>query len=479
MNRRRLMILLLLSGLLIAPTTRSSSDAQTVAFVNVTVIPMDRERVLKDQTVVVRDGKIAEIGAATRVKVPNGAQVIDGRGKYLLPGLIDMHVHLFSDDEYPDHLAADELAVMIANGVTTVRLMIGTPEHLVLREKVAKGEVLSPALFVASPELTGRAASGVFNGRTVKTPDEARQAVRDFKAAGYDFIKMTTQITRPVYDAAVATAKEVGIRVVGHVDLQVGLKRALEAGKQIEHLDSYLEALLKDDAPKKVSVSDVGVWRKPNWETLDHVDDRKVEAFAKATAKAGIYTCPTLTFFKQTFAVEHNEDEIRNRPDFRFFPLKMREPRLAAHKRFWTNPVTAERRQRYISVRNRLVKGIHEAGGKIMAGSDTPEMFLLYGFSLHREVKNLVEAGLSPYAALEAATRIPAEFLRALNVIGTIEKGKRADLVLLEANPLDNITNTERRAGVMARGKWMPEAELKKMLEAIAPKLENASPEGR
>lgn len=452
----------------------ASADA-TTAFVNVNVIPMDRERLLKDQTVIVRDGKIADIGDAAKVKVPQGARVVDGRGKYLIPGLIDMHAHLFSDDVYTDSIAPDELAVMIANGVTTIRLMIGTPEHLVLRERVAKGELLSPTLFVASPEVTGRAASGVFNGRTAKTPEEARQAVRDFKAAGYDFIKLTTQITRPVYDAVIETAKAVGIRVVGHVDLQVGVRRALEAGQQIEHLDSYMEAVLKDDAPMRVSVSDYGVWRKPNWESLDYVDDRKVEELAKATAKAGIYTCPTLTFFKMTFAVEQTEDEIRARPDYRFFPMKMREPRHNAYKRFWTNPVTTARRERYNSVRNRLVKGIHEAGGKIMTGSDTPEMFLLYGFSLHREIKNLVDAGLSPYAALEAATRNPAEFMNALKVFGTIEKGKRADLVLLDANPLDNITNTERRVGVMTRGKWLPEAELKKMLDEIAPRLQSAA----
>jgi imidazolonepropionase-like amidohydrolase len=364
---------------------------------------------------------------------------------------------------------------MIANGVTTIRLMIGTPEHLVLREKVAKGEMPGPTLYVASPELTGRAASGVFNGRTVKTPDEARAAVRESKAAGYDFIKLTTQITREVYDAVIEAAKEVGIRVVGHVDLQVGLQRALEAGQQIEHLDSYMEAVLKDESPMKVSVSDYGIGRKANWETLDYIDDRKVAEAAKATAKAGIYTCPTLTFFKLSYAVEQSQEELRARPDYRFFPIKMRESRHRAHNRYWTSPPSAERRQRYLQVRNQLVKGIHDAGGKIMTGSDTPELFLLYGFTLHREIKNLVEAGLKPYAALEAATRNPAEFLRALDTIGTIERGKRADLLLLNANPLDDISNTEKRAGVMMRGKWMPEAELKKMLDEIAPRFENPS----
>ena len=451
---------------------RGSNDP-TIAFTNVNVIPMDRERVLKNQTVIVRDGRIAEIGDASRVRAPRGALLIDGRGKYLVPGLIDMHTHLFSDDEFPDSLAGDELTLMLANGVTTIRLMIGTPEHLVMREKIAKGEMVGPTLYVASPQITGRKSGGVFNGRVVTTPEDAHKAVRDFKAAGYDFIKLTNYITRPVYDAVIDAAREAGIRVVGHVDTQVGVARALEAGQQIEHLDAYLEAVLKDDSPIKTSVSDVGLFRKQNWESLDYIDERKVRQIAQATAKAGIYSTPTLTFFKVTFGTGASDEEIRSRPDYRFVPARLREAWDKAVKRIWAEPPTEARRREYVRVRNQLVKEIHQAGGKIMAGSDSPDAFLLYGWSLHRELRNLVEAGLSPYAALEAATRNPAEFLKALDTFGTIERGKRADLVLLEADPLADIANTEKRAGVMARGKWMAEAELRKKLDEIAPRFEN------
>lgn len=475
MKKKTLALLLLLLSLTSFGTARAQVPSSRVAaFEHVNVIPMDGERVLRDQTVLVRDGLISEVGDARKVRVPRGALRIDGRGKYLLPGLVDMHTHLFTDDDYiPDELAGDELALILANGVTTIRLMIGTPDHLRLRREVEAGRLLGPTLYAASPELTGRIPrGGVFNGRTVKTPDEARAAVRDFKSAGYDFIKLTTDITPEVYDAATAEAKASGIRVVGHVDTRVGLRHALAAGQQIEHLDSYMEAVLRDDAPSKASVSDVGVWRKRNWESLDYVDDRKVEEMARATAAAGIYTCPTLTFFKQTFAIEPTEEEVRARPDYRYFPQSLRESRHAALKRFWTEPPTAERRRRYQGVRDRLVKAIHDAGGKIMAGSDTPEMFLLYGFSLHRELQNLVAAGLSPYAALEAATRNPAEYLRALDRVGTVARGRRADLLLLEANPLDSIANTERRAGVMVRGRWLPESELRAMRDRIAEKFQ-------
>jgi imidazolonepropionase-like amidohydrolase len=235
-------------------TSAAAQDAgkQVTAFVNVNVIPMDRERVLKDQTVVVRDGRIAEIGAANKVRVPAGALRVDGRGRFLIPGLFDMHTHLFSDGKFPDSLAGDELKIMLANGVTTIRLMIGTPEHLKMREQVAKGALLGPTMYVASPELAGRPYGDPFNGYVVTTPDEARAAVKKAKADGYDFIKLTIAISRPVYDAVIETAKEAGIRVVGHVDLRVGLRRALETGQQIEHLDSYMEAVLKDDSPMNV-----------------------------------------------------------------------------------------------------------------------------------------------------------------------------------------------------------------------------------
>ncbi len=471
----KFLYLVFLVILLAAPP---ASQNKTTAFIHVNVIPMDREYVLPDQTVLVRNGKIAEIGDAAKIKIPKDSVRIDGRGQYLIPGLMDMHTHLFSDDEFPDALAEDELKIMLANGVTTIRLMVGTPEHLIYRGKIFRGEMSGPTLFVASPQLAGKAYGKVFNGFVVTTPDEARAAVQKSKAAGYDFIKLTTNITRPVYDAVIAAAREHNIRVVGHVDTQVGLKHALALGQQqIEHLDSYMEALLRADSPIKVSLSDVGVWRKQNWESLDYVDESKIAELAKATAQTGQFTCPTLSFFKLAAAVEQTEAQMRARPDFRYYPQRLVAPLFAAHKRFWTNPPSAERRAKYQRIRNQLVKGIHDAGGRILAGSDAPELFLVYGFSLHRELQALAATGLSNYETLAAATRNPAEFLRTLDAVGTIERGKRADLVLLTANPLDDIANTEKRAGVMVRGRWLPQAECQRMLDEIAARFARAQVE--
>jgi imidazolonepropionase-like amidohydrolase len=299
-------------------------------------------------------------------------------------------------------------------------------------------------------------------------------------AQGYDFIKLTLDISRPVYDAIVDEAPRNGMRVAGHVDPQVGLERAIEAGQQIEHLDGYFEAILADSAPSRVSVSNFSVFRLANWSSLDHLDDAKLARIAGETARRGIWTSPTLTVFNTAFAIGQQEDEIRARPDWQFQPAKQRELYLGANRRYWA-PTTAAmrteaRRKRFVAVRNGLVKAIADSGGKILAGSDTPEWFHVYGFALHRELASLVTAGLTPYQALEAATRNPAEFFAASADWGTIEAGKRADLVLLSANPLSDIANTARIDAVAVGGRWLSRQELDRMNRAAAERLGGKAP---
>src|SRR5688572_3776523 len=420
-------------------------QAQTTAFVGVNVIPMDRERVIRNQTVIVRNGLIAEIGDTKKVKVPKNAVRVDALGKFLIPGLVDMHTHLLSDsDEYPDSIAENELRVMVANGVTTIRFMIGTPELLALRARSAKGEIAAPTIYVASPHLTGREQGNNF---VVNTPDEAREAVRKSKAAGYDFIKITTFIKADAYEAAVDEAGKQNIRVVGHADSRfVGVERAWKAKQQIEHLDGYMEMLLRDDAPMKGSVSDLYVYNPDNWKSFDHMNESKIPDIARKTVASNPFVDPTQHFMKNTFGLARSEESIRAQPDFRFYPRKVQQQWLDFYKKNrFLNTIPLEKRARWVDLRNKLIKAIHDGGGKIMAGSDTPEFLFLYGFSQHRELKALADAGLSNYAALAAGTRNAHEFFGTIDKIGTIEKEKRADLILLNANPLENISATENR----------------------------------
>src|SRR4030095_13235504 len=354
----------------------AAASAQSGAFTNVNVIPMDRERVLTNQTVIVREGIITAIGKG--VKVPRDAVRIDGTGKYLIPGLVDMHTHLLSDsDEFPDSIGPHELRVMVANGVTTVRFMIGTPELLALRGRSANREIEAPTIFVASPHLTGREQGNDF---VVNTPEEARDAVRRSKAAGYDFIKVTTFIKPEVYEAAVDEAAKQNIRVVGHADSRfVGVERALKAKQQIEHLDGYMELWLRDDAPMKGSVSDIYIYNPENWKSFDYIDETKIAEVARRTVASNPYVDPTQHFMKKTFGRARTEEEIRKQPDFRFYPPKVQQQWLDFYKKNrFINTVPLEKRARWIQLREKLIKAIYDAGGRIMTGSDTPEFLWLY-----------------------------------------------------------------------------------------------------
>src|SRR5688500_3855946 len=219
-------ILTLMAASAVAPSPMPVADAgprsaaDVVAFVNVTVLPMDRNRVLADQTVIVRDGRIAEVGPSARTTVPADAQRIDGRGKFLMPGLAEMHAHVLGPQAQESEARnRDIMFLYIANGITSIRAMLGAPNQLVLRQQLASGEVLGPTMYVAAPSL---------NGQSAPDPATAARLVREHKRAGYDLVKLHPGLSRATYDSAVAVAREVGITLAGHVSADVGIERTLE-----------------------------------------------------------------------------------------------------------------------------------------------------------------------------------------------------------------------------------------------------------
>jgi imidazolonepropionase-like amidohydrolase len=440
-------LLALLSG------PAAPQEPPPTAFVHATVVPMDSDRALEDHTVVVAGGRIAAVGPSDEVEPPEGAAVIDGTGRWLVPGLVDMHVHTWIESE---------LTLFVANGVTTVRNMFGSPMHLQWRASIASGERFGPTLVTAGPIVDGKPP--VWPGsRVIETPDDARAAVREQVEAGYDFVKVYSRVPSEAYDALIAAAAEAGIPVDGHVPWSVGLPRALEAGQRtLEHLIGYESWLEAADSPFAGESGTLARFR--SW---DHLDRERLALAVETTADLGTWNCPTLVVMQKWLTAEEIERELE-RPEYDCVsPFSIQMWRGMASG--MTAEVIAAGRAG-VDERLELTGALHEGGARLLLGTDTGNPWVVAGFSVHEELANLAAAGLSPYAALRAATRAPAECLGQESEFGAVLPGLRADLLLLAADPLADVGAASQRVGVMLRGLWLPEEELRaRLAELVAP----------
>ncbi len=474
-------------------------NAPPLAFVGVNVVPMDRERVLMRQTVVVQGDRIMAIGPSDEASIPNGVLQLDARGKYLIPGLIDVHAGLLSAGHIAAEFIDEELAVIVANGVTTILNSTGRREYLRYRDQIAQGELLGPRLYVATPRLTLAGARSYVTERIIESPTDAVVAVRELSGAGYDFVQLGSDIDLPTYDAIVLAARQYQIRLAGSIGPLVGLQRGFETGQQIEHYDQYIEALISEGAAATGSVSGgVGGWQRENWASLERVDEELLADVVRATVDAETWNAPMLALGNVSFGAGRTDEEIAASPEYRFVSPTVRAELLRDVKEFWADPPPQALRARFVELRNRITLDLYRAGGRLLVGSGSPEGMFLHGFAVHRELESFVDAGLPPFVALHLATRNAAVFLsrprwgrtefaivdeRGMRFstaitnevdFGVLGVGKRADMVLLAANPLDDISNTRRIEGVVLRGRWMPGAELEQMLAAAAAALSEA-----
>ena len=431
----------------------STASAQTVAFENVNVIPMDRERVIAQQTVIVRDGRISQIGPSASVKAPAGAVRVDGTGKFLIPGLAEMHGHLTAS-YLPKEATADILFLYVANGVTTVRAMLGSPEAIVTRDAVASGKLLGPKLYVAGPAL---------NVKTVPTPQDAERTVREQKQLGYDLLKILGGMPPDVYNAIMSTARAVKIDVAGHVPADVGVRGALSAGQRsIDHLDNYIASLKL--AP----------------DTSREEEDRRIAELAQLTAKSGTWSVPTMLLWDYFHNAETGEATRKSLPEVRYMPASMVGEWVKSKNGRLTPPndtpsgvaAFGQTGVRVMELRRKIFKALKAADAPIALGTDSPQMFSVPGFSIHRELKLMVDVGFTPYEAIASGTTKVSEYFGTMADSGTVATGKRADLILLNANPLEDIANAERRSGVMVNGRWLAASEIEKRLEEIAARAE-------
>ncbi|MDH3481023.1 MAG: amidohydrolase family protein [Gammaproteobacteria bacterium] len=423
------------------------SFAETTAFVNVNVVPMLTDTVIAAQTVLVEDGLISEIGSVDEIRIPKGAKAIDGTDRYLLPGLAEMHAHVPAADSR--NLDRD-FSLFVAHGITTIRGMLGQPSHLALREQLLDGEIFGPRLITSGPSL---------NGRSVRGAPDARRQVREQAAAGYDFIKVHPGLSADEFTAIAETANELGMPFAGHVPVAVGVRAALELNiAAIDHLDGYLVALLPPH-----SFESGGYGGFFDIMLAAELDPQQIGAIAAATAASGTWNVPTQILIEQRVSATP-VTELRNHDEMRYMPAETVEhwattkQALLSERDF--DPAVAELA---INLRRQLILALHEAGARLLLGSDAPQVFNVPGYSTHRELKVLVASGLTAFEALQTGTTAAAEFLG--TNAGSVQVGKDADLVLLDANPLDDIENSRRIHGVMLRGLWLSGYTLQQRLE--------------
>lgn len=422
------------------PCVGATVQPTVVAFIGVDVVPMDGERLLERQTVVVRDGRIAAIGAVASTPVPDGAAFIEGHGRYLMPGIAEMHAHVPGAD---DPAVTEIMALYALTGATTIRAMLGTPFQFELRRRIESGEMLGPTLFIVAPP---------FNRGSVTGPEDARDKVRNYRAAGYDQLKIFGVPSQDSYDALAGAAHALGMRFGGHVPENIGLRHALAMRQSVEHLDGYLQA--------------------------SKGDPERINELARLTREAGVWNAPTMDVWKTLLGARRPE-ELDGRPELVYLPRatidewRQRTANLASGSSL-RNALVAVGIKRSPSeiaeLRDRILVALHRGGARLLLGADSPQLYSVPGFSLAHELRAMVEAGLPIYNVLEAATRNPAEYFGQLEEFGMVVVGKRADLILLEGNPLQDVRNVHRQAGVMLRGRWLPKEEIGCRLKEIAAK---------
>jgi imidazolonepropionase-like amidohydrolase len=391
-----------------------AQEDSALALIHVTVIDCTGAPAQPNSTVIMAQGRITAIGPPDTVKVPMGAHVVDATGKFLIPGLWDMHGHLTDATE-------DAFPLLIMNGVTGVRDMGGDLAQIDRwRSEIDSGERVGPHIIRAGPFVDGP-KEGVTNRLTVRTPEEARKAVRDLKAKGVDFIKVHNALPPEAFFALMDEAHKEHIPVAVHLPKGVSSAEASDAGAaSLEHVETMSESALwrKGANAKKVE------------QAVDEILGPVGQELFQRFVKNGTWYVPTLVAYERGFVLWSNDPQS----------LK---PRLDIHEK-----------------NIEVVRMMHKAGVQIMAGSDFSDWALVPGTDLHNELALLVEAGFTPMEALQAATLNPAKFLGKTDTYGTIQAGCVADLVLLDMNPLEDISHTRKIHAVVLGGKFYPLASM-------------------
>jgi hypothetical protein len=455
----RIVLLLILTVLLILPVlllaqTKDDRNPGSLALTHVNIIDVTNGELKRDTTVVLTGERISAIGPTATTSLPTDAKVIDASGQFLIPGLWDMHVHWYVRDTF---------TLFIASGVTSVRQMFGNSNLLRWRDQIAKGSLLGPRMVVASPIIDGPEPIWP-NSISVSNEEEGRRAVRRVKQWGADFVKVYALLPRDAYFGIADEAKQQGIAFVGHVPFSLSPGEASDAGqKSIEHLTGILiecsdeekelrEKLVKADSPEARG--------RVQATALETYDEKKATDLFARFVKNQTWQCPTLTVLRSSAYL--GDTNFRRDGRLKYIPRQLQQ-RWAMRIANQTEGDSA-RAKKAFQKELEIVRAMQKAGVPILAGTDTGNPFCFPGFSLHDELALLVIAGLKPVEALRSATLDPAKFFGLEKTLGTIEVGKIADLVLLGANPIEDIRNTQRINAVVAKGRLFDRKALDKLL---------------
>jgi len=453
---------------LLAAPLPGAHAAELTAFTHVTVIPMDGERIIDDQTVLVEGDKIAAMGRTGTISIPDGARQVNGTGKFLLPGLSDMHAHIGSharseDPARDQALAQNQLLLYAATGVTLLRDPAGSPAHFGYRERLRQGDWIGPDIFFTSPIHEG--ANPVWDFSTKLTdPEAVEPLVAGYAQAGYQGVKIYHTLSRSVYDAIVDSAHRHGLPVIGHVPFSVGIEYALASGQySVEHLRGYdfdgvRPEALEIDGGRNAE-------RFGSWMTMT---DARMDELIEQTVATRAWNCPTLAVNRYLFDAEARE-AIARHPDFHLVHPALRK-RIVESERLDAifSPDSKAALRDALPRQQAFIARLANANGNLLIGTDSIVSAYIPGFTPIDEMLAFADAGLSNYEVLRIATVTAAQSLGVAGSMGTINMGKQANLILVDGNPLSDLQNLRSIHGVMLRGRWLAASELRARLESMA-----------